>query len=175
MELQLRGPYAKTFLEDAVIYANTSDNALAEVGRSWLCKKITFLSETKGVVNKNRIPVAPFWREFSECTLNVKATFERPKTTIENSVRNVYRKRKSLGAVKFLKEYSEKNPDKIIKYGRNMKRLLNATFDFKDDFTGRYIISDDMAEKLLIFAQIIDDDELIKEIKENTTGGLCID
>lgn len=175
MELQLRGPYAKTFLEDAVIYANTSNNALAEVGRSWLCKKITFLSETKGVVNKNRVPIAPFWREFSSCTLNVKATFERPKTTIENSVRNVYRKRKSLAAVKFLKEYSEKNPDKIIKYGGNMKGLLNATFKFKDVITERYVISDNMAEKLLIFAQIIDDDELIKEIKEKTTGGLYID
>ena len=115
----MRNKYAQVFIEDILKYQN-EENVIQETIRSWLCKKITFLATPSGDEKKSRIPIAPFWREFSEVKLEVKATFERHNITLEDSMMHVVRNNKSLSAMYFIKKYYEEN-----------KNLFKSRYTFK--------------------------------------------
>lgn len=161
IELQMRNKYAQAFIEDILKYQN-EENVIQETIRSWLCKKITFLATPSGDEKKSRIPIAPFWREFSEVKLEVKATFERHNITLEDSMMHVVRNNKSLSAMYFIKKYYEetkKEPSNPL-----FKKMMDSSFNFLEK--ENYYVTKEMYYRLIAYAQIEKDDELIRLIKE---------
>lgn len=175
IEIQMRNKYAKAFIDDVIKY-NDIENCVEETIRSWLCKKITFLSEPKGKdTNKSRLSVAPFWREFSEVKLDVKATYVRRNTSLEDNITHVVRSNKSLAAAFVLKKYYHTNQY----YPKNeiMEDLIKSSFTFlgrtmfsKSNeylFNEEYYVSRTMYYKLIDFALSEEDEDLLAYIKEH--------
>lgn len=161
IEIQLRSKYAKAFIDDLIKYED-EENVVEETIRSWICKKITFLSEANGQTKKCRIPTAPFWRKFSEVKLEVKGTFERNNVTLENNMMHVVRNDKSLSAMYFIKKYYEdtkKEPSNPI-----FKEMMDSSFSFFDKEKLR--VTKEMYYKLIMYAQVEEDEELLRLIKE---------
>lgn len=160
IELQMRNKYAQVFIEDILKYQN-EENVIQETIRSWLCKKITFLATPSGDEKKSRIPIAPFWREFSEVKLEVKATFERHNITLEDSMMHVVRNNKSLSAMYFIKKYYEetkKEPSNPL-----FKKMMDSSFNFLEK--ENYYVTKKMYYRLIAYAQIEKDEELLELIK----------
>lgn len=162
IELQMRNKYAQAFIEDLLRYQE-EENVVEETIRSWICKKVTFLSEFKeNEIKKSRVPIAPFWRELSQVKLEVKATFERKNLSIENSIMHVVRNDKSLSAMYFIKQYyknTNKKPSNSI-----FEKMLNKSFSFLEK--ENYHVTKEMYNRLIIYAQIENDEELIELIKK---------
>lgn len=163
MELQTRKKYAKELFKDLCKYAK-EDNFIAEVGRSWICKKLTFLSRNDNSIDtkKSRMSIAPFWREFSKVKLEVKATIQQPMRTIENTIKFVSTNNGSIATVMLLKDYKDKyklNDDYLVD-------ILNDCFVFKKE--DKYLISAEQFERLVRYAQSLQDDKLLEYILQNT-------
>lgn len=174
IELQMRNKYAQAFVEDLLKYQN-EENVIQETIRSWICKKVTFLSASDDT-NKSRMNIAPFWREFSSVKLKVRATYERPNVILEDSVAHVIKNDKSLTAIYFIKQYyisARENGRNIEPKNLLFKRMLRKVLspfgnDAYTDYAflkNTYIVSRDMYYKLIQYAQIEKDEELLKEIK----------
>lgn len=161
MELQLRRKYAEECLKD-IYYYRDEENVIGEVGRAWVCKKITFLSQGKTKSNrKSLMVIAPFWKEFSNVKLEVRATFERQKLTIENSIDHIIRQARSISAIRFLKEYDEK-------YGlvdSEISKKIKEAFEYKY-FDDAIDVGAEMYERLITLAQTTKDENLIREIRD---------
>lgn len=158
----MRNKYAQAFIEDLLRYQE-EENVVEETIRSWICKKVTFLSEFKeNEIKKSRVPIAPFWRELSQVKLEVKATFERKNLSIENSIMHVVRNDKSLSAMYFIKQYyknTNKKPSNSI-----FEKMLNKSFSFLEK--ENYHVTKEMYNRLIIYAQIENDEELLELIKK---------
>lgn len=162
IELQMRNKYAQAFIDDLLKY-QYEENVIQETIRSWICKKVTFLSEFKeDEIKKSRVPIAPFWRELADVKLEVKATYERKNLTIEDSMMHVVRNDKSLTAMYFIKKYYEetkKEPSNSI-----FKKMMERSFSFLEN--ENYYVTKEMYNRLIIYAQIEEDEDLLRLIKE---------
>lgn len=169
IEIQMRNKYAQAFLDDLLKYQN-QENVIQETIRSWICKKVTFLSAS-GETNKSRMTTAPFWREFSETKLEVKATYERPNIKLEDSAAHVIKNNKSLIAMYFIKQYyitTKKEPKNPL-----FRTMIEKMFpfideeDFKDhEFKKYYLVSKEMYYRLIQYAQVEKDFQLLGLIKK---------
>ena len=169
IEIQMRNKYAQAFLDDLIKYQN-EENVIQETIRSWICKKVTFLSDN-GETNKSRMTIAPFWREFSETKLEVKATYERPNIKLEDSAAHIIKNNKSLTAMYFIKQYyitTKKEPKNPL-----FRTMIEKMFpfvdeeDFKDhEFKKYYLVSKEMYYRMIQYAQVEKDLQLLGLIKK---------
>ena len=169
IEIQMRNKYAQAFLDDLLKYQN-QENVVEETIRSWICKKVTFLSAS-GETNKSRMAIAPFWREFSETKLEVKATYERPNIKLEDSAAHVIKNNKSLIAMYFIKQYyitTKKEPKNPL-----FRTMIEKMFPFIDEkefndheFKKYYLVSKEMYYRMIQYAQVEKDFQLLGLIKK---------
>lgn len=91
----------------------------------------------------------------------MKATFERHNITLEDSMMHVVRNNKSLSAMYFIKKYYEetkKEPSNPL-----LKKMMDSSFNFLEK--ENYYVTKEMYYRLIAYAQIEKDEELLELIK----------